>query len=266
MGSSSQARQTDAGIDRAYDFVASERRRAELFNRTVGSLTGYDCPECQNRGFFMAVKDDGELISRPCKCQAIRSAMSAMERSGIPSNTLQECTWDNWEVPESWQRTALSAGQEYVNAVLAGGNPWFVISGAPGSGKTRLCTTIFRAAVEGGKRGLYLSWRDFSRKAKANAKDGDGFSATVNPAKKVQLLYLDDFWKGSITPADVNLAFELLNERYVSGLPTILSSEHTLEAIIRGDEAIGSRLFEMADGYYIDCSRAKNWRTMRRHT
>ena len=183
------------------------------------------------------------------------------------ADSLQEgCTWDGWETPEHWQHSSLDMAQKYVDSVLSGGTPWFMISGVPGSGKTRLCTTIFRAIVEGGKRGLYISWRDFARKAKSAGTDGDGFEAVVLPAKKTPVLYLDDFWKGSVNPADVNLAFELLNARYASQLPTILSSEHTLEAIIRGDEAIGSRLYEMSEGFYIDCSRAKNWRTMRRHT
>lgn len=261
----SQPPQTAGGMTE-YDFVASERRRAELFNATEGSLKGYDCPECKNRGYFMTVKDNGEVFSRPCRCQTIRTALAAMQKSGLPPEMLEGCTWDGWETPEHWQHSALDMARKYVNAVISGGTPWFMISGVPGSGKTRLCTTIFRAIVEGGKRGLYISWRDFARKAKSAGNDGDGFEAVVLPAKKTPVLYLDDFWKGSVNPADVNLAFELLNARYASQLPTILSSEHTLEAIIRGDEAIGSRLYEMSEGFYIDCSRAKNWRTMRRHT
>ena len=61
-----------------FDFLAAERRRAELFNQTEGTLEGYDCPECKNRGCFMAVKENGELIVRPCRCRSIRAAMAAM--------------------------------------------------------------------------------------------------------------------------------------------------------------------------------------------
>ena len=102
------------------------------------------------------------------------------------------------------------------------------------------------------------------RRAKAVGNDRDDFREETEPLKNTPLLYLDDFWKGEIRPADVHLAFELINARYISKKPTILSSENTLEAILRGDEAIGSRLFEMAGGYYVDCSRARNWRTARR--
>lgn len=212
----------------------------------------------------MTVEENGALRFQRCKCQSIRDAMGAMDRSGIPPDALAACTWENWKTPETWQRTALAMAQDYVQQIAAGDSSWFIICGTPGCGKTTLCTTIFRAIVEGGKPGLYVSWREFARRAKAVGNDRDDFREETEPLKNTPLLYLDDFWKGEIRPADVHLAFELINARYISKKPTILSSENTLEAILRGDEAIGSRLFEMAGGYYMDCSRARNWRTARR--
>lgn len=212
----------------------------------------------------MTVEENGALRFQRCKCQSIRDAMGAMDRSGIPPDALAACTWENWKTPENWQRRALAMAQDYVQQIAAGDPSWFIICGPPGCGKTTLCTTIFRAIVEGGKPGLYVSWREFARRAKAVGNDRDDFREETEPLKNTPLLYLDDFWKGEIRPADVHLAFELINARYISKKPTILSRENTLEAILRGDEAIGSRLFEMAGGYYVDCSRARNWRTARR--
>ncbi len=210
------------------------------------------------------MEENGALRFQRCKCQSIRDAMGVMDRSGIPPDALAACTWENWKTPENWQRRALAMAQDYVQQIAAGDPSWFIICGTPGCGKTTLCTTIFRAIVEGGKPGLYVSWREFARRAKAVGNDRDDFREETEPLKNTPLLYLDDFWKGEIRPADVHLAFELINARYISKKPTILSSENTLEAILRGDEAIGSRLFEMAGGYYVDCSRARNWRTARR--
>lgn len=212
----------------------------------------------------MTVEENGALQFQRCKCQSIRDAMGAIDRSGIPPDALAACTWENWKTPENWQRAALAMAQDYVQQIAAGDPSWFIICGTPGCGKTTLCTTIFRAIVEGGKPGLYVSWREFARRAKAVGNDRDDFREETEPLKNTPLLYLDDFWKGEIRPADVHLAFELINARYISKKPTILSSENTLEAILWGDEAIGSRLFEMAGRYYVDCSRARNWRTARR--
>ena len=262
----SPPRLTDAGTTSRFDFFAAQRKRAELFNATPGTLKGYHCPTCHDRGGYMTVEENGALRFQRCKCQSIRDAMGAMDRSGIPPDALAACTWENWKTPENWQRRALAMAQDYVQQIATGDPSWFIICGTPGCGKTTLCTTIFRAIVEGGKPGLYVSWREFARRAKAFGNDRDDFREETEPLKNTPLLYLDDFWKGEIRPADVHLAFELINARYISKKPTILSSENTLEAILRGDEAIGSRLFEMAGGYYMDCSRARNWRTARRQT
>lgn len=210
----------------------------------------------------MSLGENGALVSRPCSCMSLRDARRAMERSGIPASTLDRYTFDLWETPNDWQKRVLSLGREYADKCKTDKefDRWFILSGRPGCGKTHLCTAVFRAIVEGGTKGMYLSWRDFSRQAKASANDNEAFHRLISAPKKVPLLYIDDFWKGGVSPADVRLAFELLNDRYAAGRKTILSSEHTLEAVIRGDEAIGSRLFERSKGFYTDLSNAVNWR------
>jgi DNA replication protein DnaC len=193
----------------------------------------------------------------------VREAQAAMKQSGLPDNMMDTCTFDFWETPKQWQRNALDLAKEYVDKILHqdGSNQWFIMCGRPGCGKTRLCTTVFRSLVEGGIKGFYISWRDFARQAKSVANDGDKFSQLTSRAKKSRLIYIDDFWKGKVTAADVHLAFEILNDRYCSGKITILSSEFTLDGIASADEAISSRLKEMSRGYYLELSKADNWRT-----
>lgn len=77
----------------------------------------------------------------------------------------------------------------------------------------------------------------------------------MEPLKKVKVLYIDDFFKGSVTSGDINLAFELLNSRYISpDKITIISSELTIEQILKYDAAIGGRIAERA-GEYISLLR-----------
>ena len=67
------------------------------------------------------------------------------------------------------------------------------------------------------------------------------------------------FLKGSITPADSNLAFVLINDRYnSSGRKTIVSTELTAAQLLAADEATGGRLLGMARGYVIEAP-AQNW-------
>lgn len=131
----------------------------------------------------MTVEENGALRFQRCKCQSIRDAMGAMDRSGIPPDALAACTWENWKTPETWQRRALDMAQDYVQQIAAGDSSWFIICGTPGCGKTTLCTTIFRAIVEDGKPGLYVSWREFARRAKAVGNDRDDFREETEPLK-----------------------------------------------------------------------------------
>jgi DNA replication protein DnaC len=49
------------------------------------------------------------------------------------------------------------------------------------------------------------------------------------------------------TAADVRLAFEIINYRVVSKLPTIISSEFTLGELVDIDQAVAGRIAEMAE-------------------
>ena len=51
--------------------------------------------------------------------------------------------------------------------------------------------------------------------------------------------------------ADINLAYQLLNERYNTRRRTIISSERSIEDILRIDEAVGGRIFELAREYCV---------------
>lgn len=246
-----------------FDFMEHQKLRAEYFNRTRMPQGEYDCPICNNRRGFMKVDSTGELIFSPCACRSIINSFSTMESAGISPDFLSRCRWEDWESPVSWQKKALQIARDYVEAIERGEPSWFMMAGKPGSGKTQLCTTVFMELLKRGKSGKFVSWKAFSREAKGNTNDGLEFRKLVDPIKKTSILYIDDFWKGGVSPGDVHLAFEIINARYASRKPTILSSELTIDTIMRGDEAIASRLYEMVGGYYVDTSRADNWRTRR---
>ena len=210
----------------------------------------------------MVPAKNGALVARPCRCMALRGALGNMRRCGISAQTLDACTWACWQKLEAWQERAEGMGREYVRRVLEepGFSGWFVAAGRPGCGKTKLCTTVLREILLGGRRGLYVSWRDFARQAKSAANDGERFRALVDPVKSVPVLYVDDLLKNHATSADMGLIFEVLNERYSAERPTIISSELTIDTIVRGDEGIGSRIAERSKDFYLDLSRARNWR------
>lgn len=101
----------------------------------------------------MTVEENGALQFQRCKCQSIRDAMGAMDRSGIPPDALAACTWENWKTPENWQRAALAMAQDYVQQIAAGDPSLVHHLRDPGLWENHVVYHHFRAIVEGGKPG-----------------------------------------------------------------------------------------------------------------
>ncbi len=234
---------------------------AEYANCMHGNLTGYDCPACMNRGYFTEVQERSGYIyrfSRECECMKIRRSLRAIRRSGLEP-MLERYTFDTWQEKELWQRRAKELALAYAEKPEG----WFVMAGSVGAGKTHLCTALCGKLLGQGIPVQYALWRDLAVQAKAVVNDDEKYKDIVEPLKWVKVLYIDDLFKagrGKVTDGDVNLAFELLNHRYNSGLPTIISSELTVEDITNIDEAIGSRIYQCSQKYYIPLRGRKNWR------
>lgn len=83
----------------------------------------------------------------------------------------------------------------------------------------------------------------------------------MRPLKKIRVLYIDDFLKGSVTEGDRNIAFDILNDRYNDPRAiTIISTEMTIDRILEWDEAVGGRIVERAKEYTINLRGKRNWR------
>lgn len=227
--------------------------RAAIVNSITGDLGELDCPKCKNRGWIAYNDGDGVVYER-CDCMPKRRALRGIRESGL-SALLEDYRLDNYETPEPWQESALAKARQYAEDP---GKSWFYIYGLPGTGKSHLCTGICGALLESGHDVRYMLWRDVSRELKAVVND-TAFNELAAPYKRCAVLYIDDFLKGGMGDADKRLAFELLNSRYNSRRPTLISSELSIDAVLDWDEAIGSRIYERAKGYVIHAN-GQNWR------
>lgn len=237
--------------------------RADTLNKVPGSLNltdGVNCPDCLNRGYVAVVGEDGNLFTRECSCMVRRRNLNRVKKSDL-SDLLQRYTLDTWTEREPWQGNLADMVRGYAT------NPsgWFFLAGRPGTGKTHLCTALCGLLMERGLDTRYVLWRDLSVRAKAIVNDEAAYRTLVEPLKRVKVLYIDDLFKAGRgqepTAGDVNLAFEILNNRYNGdGLFTILSSEWTIERLLDIDEGVGSRIYERSKEHYADLSNRANFR------
>lgn len=233
----------------------------DVYNKSQGKLTGYDCPKCLNKGVIYYSKD-GEIMCHECDCMKVRKSIKRIERSGL-KESLKRYTFDKYTATMDYQKWLKSKAMKYARSPTG----WFFAGGQVGCGKTHICTAIVSEFLVGQERETrYLQWRDDVPRIKAHVND-EKYDGLINPFKYADVLYIDDMYKTKVgqepTAADVAVAFEILNYRYQNpDLITIISSERLIGEIIDIDEAVGSRIYEMSGEYCLNITRdkSKNYR------
>lgn len=214
------------------------------YNDNIGDLGDYDCPVCKNKG-YIAEEYKNELSLRQCECMKIRNAKILLRKSGM-QRMIEKFRFDNFTTKEQWQEYIKQKALEYLKQ-----KSWFFIGGQIGSGKTHLCSAIVGNMINNGVETIYMLWRDSIVNLKSNANTEE-YNDLMYTYKHAQALYIDDFFKSqSPTVADLNIAFEIINYRYLHDLTTIISSEYTIDELSRFDEAISSRIIEKAENYLL---------------
>lgn len=237
----------------------------EYLNSLPGKLTGYDCPLCLNRGVIYHVQE-GALVAADCSCREIREGLRREAQSGL-GDLLKRHTFPSYQTPQPWQKRAKELAQQYAAAPQG----WFVAAGVSGSGKTHLCTAICGELHKQGRAVIYRTWRETARQLKAAALDGEERARLLRPLLEADVLYIDDFLKTAggraPSPADVELALDILGPRYNRQAVTLLSTELSMEGILNLDQALGSRIFEMTGAgsrfLEVQAGPERNWRLRR---
>ena len=245
--------------------------RVDSFNAAAGELDkedGYSCDLCRNKGQVQFIREENGVpveYARPCKCWKTRSTIRRMMASGL-GNVIREKTFDKYQATEPWQQALKAAAVSYAKDPSG----WFVMGGQPGSGKSHLGAAICRHFLLAGRAVVYMSWLDDAANLKSHKKDEE-YSELIGRYKEAEVLYIDDLFKTEErdgvkqppTGADIRLAFEIINYRYNNpALLTIVSSEYYAGQLLDIDEAVGSRIIEMAGGnsFNIAKERSRNYR------
>ena len=195
-----------------------------------------------------------DVHSKECECMPHRRAIRAMKDSGLADH-MRRFSYENYETPTDETKKAKQKAQLFLRSNASG----FLISGQSGSGKTHLCTAMCHDFVTQGYKLHYMKWREEAPELKGLQSE-PGVRNKINSLINVPVLYIDDFFKGNTTPADVDLAFLIINGRYIRpDSKTIISTELPPIKLVELDEAVGGRILEMSKGFVIEAPH-ENWR------
>lgn len=193
-------------------------------------------------------------VGKACECKESRSIERTFKTSKITIE-FQKRNFDTFSlasIPASI-RIAYQTARVYANRFQefrGTKNNSMCLLGNVGSGKTHLLMAIANELMNQGVKVLYFPWVEGFNEIK------DDLSLTeerINRMQKVDLLFIDDMWKGrkEPTPFQIEQAFAVINYRYMEKLPVLISSERDIDQMCDIDEAIGSRINEMCKDFRI---------------
>lgn len=203
-------------------------------------------------------KENGELwlAAARCKFGEIRAIRSQCGKSFIPLKYAQK-KFADYEVTAD-------------NSNAVNGAKWFVrekpdrglyLYGGYGTGKTFLASIIAREFVLDFKSVIFGDVPSLMQTIKAtfDGKTQDNAQDVLERYSTCDLLVLDDLGAGQITPWNVAQLYQVINSRYNSGLPIVVTSNHSVKDLqnrlsIADDSTaarITSRLREMTHQLFL---------------
>ncbi len=247
------------------------RNHPQAFTQTCReSSDAKACPQCGGMGWYASKLDmeKGDLHQRaiPCACMAAERSRRMMEKSGL-GRAIDTMRLDNYECGKQHQHLMYKAATGFL---ASDGSEWLYLGGQPGTGKTHLCTAVCGELLKRGTPVRYMLWTAEADRIKTWSKNPQVLDDVLEPLLYVDVLYVDDLFKGaakyegrlSPTAADMKLAFEIFNARYINGLRTVISCEWDLLDLVDMDQGTFSRVYERCRKFVVCVApdRSKNHR------
>lgn len=207
--------------------------------RTSGS-SAEDCPLCKGAGYLVrsgkaGTPDFGQLV--PCTCLVQRQqARAAVQRAAQAERllgtlrgelgNLKGCTFetfvpcwseneDDWRDLERAYALCLAYARQPVD--------WLYLWGDVGTGKSHLAAAIAQYVAGTGVATSYVSAPALFRFVRSGMSDHSA-DARLEALHTVDLLVIDDLGTEHLTAWATTVLFDLVNQRYIQDLPTVITS------------------------------------------
>lgn len=207
---------------------------------------------------------------KECECAKIRKINRLIKSSEITAE-FQKMGFKNFDVDKvtvpvkEMRNTALNYYKCFSDVRGTRVNSCLFI-GQSGCGKTHLLTAVSNGLMrEQQIPVLYFPFLDGMGNISAN--DWERKAEIIQKMKDVEVLFIDDLFKPvgkTIKPIkwQAEVVIEVVNHRYLNNMPILISTELSLTDLLDIDEAMASRMFEMASDFTvtIDKDMSNNFR------
>ena len=183
----------------------------------------------------------------PCECIKDRVAERRLAnlRRASALAAMDRLTFESFQVDApgntSEGRRSLAAALEAATAFARSPRGWLVFHGGYGCGKTHLAAAIVNDRLRSGATALFLVVPDLLDHLRGGfASESDQrYDDRIDSVREAPVLVLDDFGAESPTPWAGEKLFQILNHRYNTELPTVITTNQDLDEL---DERLRSRL------------------------
>jgi len=146
------------------------------------------------------------------------------------------------KLPDDEQKglvTAFHAAQSYAEAPSG----WLVFTGPYGCGKTHLAAAIANYCVGTSRKPVFVVVPDLLDHLRSTFGPNSNvtYDDLFEEVRSASLLVLDDLGTQSATPWAREKLYQLLNHRYVAGLPTVITTASSIDEV---DPRIRSRMLD----------------------
>ena len=120
------------------------------------------------------------------------------------------------------------------------GNIWLVLSGGVGTGKTFFAACIANSLIN---KGIRVNFSNFMAIERA-MRSFDGKQDQVDILNDCELLIVDDMGAERTSDYMKEIVFNVINERILSGMPCIITTNLTKEKFLQEAQGANARIFD----------------------
>lgn len=219
---------------------------------------GYQCEKCKDLGYILQEDEKGYTVAKPCECLEKRQILEKLKRCGL-TDSFKKKTFSSFETDTEYQKQAKLQAMRYCKK-FENEKGSFLLTGSPGTGKTHLGIAIMIQLVNQNVGCKYTEYISLIMSLKQCCMDVINYNKEMDKYKNCTVLFIDDLLKGQTSETDRKYIYEIINYRYMTEKPIIVSTEKSLDELMDYDAAITSRIIEMCGENIIEFKNVPNMR------